>query len=227
MAPGDRWVYRETDAEGGDAAGRGDCDRPRRRRSSASRRASSTTSSPRTARSSRTRSTGTRRTPTGTSGTSARTRRSTRTARSKTTEGSWEAGVDGAAARRSIVPAEPEPGSPYRAGVLRRRGGGRRRGAHPRRAGARSRTARTTTCSMTKDTRRLEPDVVEQKFYAQGVGPVLEVTISGGVGPGGAREPKLRPSTSFCRTSSSQPLMKSACSPNLPDASLARFGTES
>jgi hypothetical protein len=34
----------------------------------------------------------------------------------------------------------------------------------------------------TKDTTPLEPDVVEHKFYAEGIGPVLAVAISGGGG---------------------------------------------
>jgi hypothetical protein len=33
---------------------------------------------------------------------------------------------------------------------------------------------------MTKDTTPVEPKVLEFKFYARGVGPVLEVTASGG-----------------------------------------------
>jgi hypothetical protein len=41
---------------------------------------------------------------------------------------------------------------------------------------------------MTKDTTPLEPDVLEHKFYAKAVGPVLAVTISGGSG----REELLR-----------------------------------
>jgi hypothetical protein len=34
----------------------------------------------------------------------------------------------------------------------------------------------------TKDTTPLEPDVVEHKFYAEGVGPVLAVVVAGGGG---------------------------------------------
>ena len=49
-------------------------------------------------------------------------------------------------------------------------------------AHGRSRTARTTTSSRRRNYSGIEPDVVEEKFYAQGIGPVLEVTISGGVG---------------------------------------------
>jgi hypothetical protein len=35
---------------------------------------------------------------------------------------------------------------------------------------------------MIKEYTRLEPDLVEHKFYAQGVGPVLAEIISGGSG---------------------------------------------
>jgi hypothetical protein len=35
---------------------------------------------------------------------------------------------------------------------------------------------------MTKDTTPLEPDVLEHKFYAKGVGLVLVLAISGGSG---------------------------------------------
>jgi hypothetical protein len=102
------------------------------------------------------------------------------------TEGSWEAVVDGAQAG-IIMPAELEVGTVYRqeyyegeaedageilsldeqvhvpygsfAGVL-----------------------------MTKDSNLLDPDALEHKFYAQGVGPVLAVQVSGGAG----REELLR-----------------------------------
>jgi hypothetical protein len=33
---------------------------------------------------------------------------------------------------------------------------------------------------MTKDLNPLEPDLLEHKFYAKGVGPVLAITVSGG-----------------------------------------------
>jgi hypothetical protein len=33
---------------------------------------------------------------------------------------------------------------------------------------------------MTKDTTPLDPKVLEHKFYARGVGPVLAVSVSGG-----------------------------------------------
>ena len=33
---------------------------------------------------------------------------------------------------------------------------------------------------QTRNTTGIEPEVVEEKLYASGVGPVLEITISGG-----------------------------------------------
>ena len=33
---------------------------------------------------------------------------------------------------------------------------------------------------MTKDTTALQPRVLEYKFYARGIGPVLSVAVSGG-----------------------------------------------
>ena len=35
---------------------------------------------------------------------------------------------------------------------------------------------------MTKECTPLEPDVLEHKFYARGVGPVLAISVSGGTG---------------------------------------------
>ena len=97
-----------------------------------------------------------------------------------TTEGSWEAGVDGAQAG-ILLPADPYPGTGYRqeflAGEAEDRGfvlstdeqvevpAGRYEGA-----------------LMTRDTTPLEPHLAELKFYAPGVGPVMAVPVSGGSG---------------------------------------------
>ena len=35
-------------------------------------------------------------------------------------------------------------------------------------------------CLQTEDTTPLEPDVLENKYYCQGVGPVLSVDVAGG-----------------------------------------------
>jgi hypothetical protein len=96
------------------------------------------------------------------------------------TEGSWEAGVDGAEAGIAL-PGSPEAGMTYRQEYY---------------AGEAEDTGAILSLDewvevpfgsfrdvlMTKDWTRLEPDVLEHKFYAKGVGPVLALTVSGGSG---------------------------------------------
>jgi hypothetical protein len=102
------------------------------------------------------------------------------------TEGSWEAGVDGAQAGIA-VPAEPSVGLTYRqehyeghaedeAEVLRVDAPVRVPFGSFRRA------------LQTKDTTPLEPGLVEHKYYVRGVGPVLAVAVSSG----GGREELVR-----------------------------------
>jgi hypothetical protein len=98
----------------------------------------------------------------------------------KTTEGSWEAGVDGAEAG-VLLPGEPEVGMSYRQEYYK--------GEAEDRGEILSLDERVEVSFgsfdgvlMTKDTTPLEPDVLEHKFYARGVGPVLAVAISGGSG---------------------------------------------
>jgi hypothetical protein len=97
-----------------------------------------------------------------------------------TTAGSWEAGVDGAQPG-ILVPAEPEVGMTYRQEYY---------------AGEAEDAAAVLSLDewvevpfgkyesvlMTKDYTPLEPDVLEHKFYAPGVGMVLALQISGGSG---------------------------------------------
>jgi hypothetical protein len=94
------------------------------------------------------------------------------------TEGSWEAGVDGAQAG-IILPADPEVGMVYRQEYY---------------AGQAEDAAEILSLDelaevpldsfdqvlMTKDYTPLEPDLLEHKFYAMGVGPVLAIAVSGG-----------------------------------------------
>jgi hypothetical protein len=94
------------------------------------------------------------------------------------TKGSWQAGVDGAQAG-VIVPAKPRVGMTYRQEYY---------------AGEAEDAARVLSLDervevpfgsyghalATKDSTPLEPRLVEYKFYAPGVGPVLALTISGG-----------------------------------------------
>jgi hypothetical protein len=96
----------------------------------------------------------------------------------KTTAGSWEAGVDGAEAG-VIVLAEPEVGLTYRQEYYK---------GEAEDAGeilsldewVEVPFGSFEDVLMTKDFTPLDPDVLEHKFYAKGVGPVLVVGISGG-----------------------------------------------
>jgi hypothetical protein len=95
-----------------------------------------------------------------------------------TTAGSWEAGVDGAQPG-VLVPAEPEVGLTYRQEYY---------------AGEAEDAAEVLSLDekvevpfgkyedvlMTKEFTPLDPDVLEHKFYARGVGVVLALAISGG-----------------------------------------------
>ena len=94
------------------------------------------------------------------------------------TEGSWEAGVDGAQAG-IILPADPQVGMTYRQEYY---------------AGQAEDAAEVTAldshavvpfgtfdgCLQTRDFTPLDPGVEEQKVYARGVGPVEVVQTSGG-----------------------------------------------
>ncbi|WP_020018004.1 hypothetical protein [Promicromonospora sukumoe] len=97
-----------------------------------------------------------------------------------TTEGSFEAGRDGALAG-VIVPGDPAVGQAYRqefypgqaednGAVLSLDEQAEVPAAHYDRA------------LLTKDTSTIEPDVLEYKLYAPGVGPVLTLGVSGGAG---------------------------------------------
>ena len=94
------------------------------------------------------------------------------------TAGSFEAGVAGAQAG-VIVPADAEPGLAYRQEYY---------------AGEAEDSAEVLSLdeqaevpfghfakvTMTKDLNPLEPKLLEYKFYARGVGPVLAIAVSGG-----------------------------------------------
>jgi hypothetical protein len=102
------------------------------------------------------------------------------------TNGSWEAGVDGAQAG-VIMPAHPRVGMTYRQEYLA--------GEAEDRGRVLSLDERVEVPAgsfdhvlMTRDWTPLEPDVVEHKFYARGTGPVLALDISGA----GGREELLR-----------------------------------
>lgn len=93
-------------------------------------------------------------------------------------EGSWEAGVDGAQPGIAI-PADPQVGMTYRQEYY---------AGQAEDAGEVFSLAEQVQVPaghfgdilMTKDTTTLHPKILEYKFYARGVGPVLELGISGG-----------------------------------------------
>ena len=94
------------------------------------------------------------------------------------TEGSWEAGVDGAQPGIA-VPAAPRPGMAYRQEYLK--------GQAEDRAVVLSTdelvqtpAGRWAHALLTRETTGLEPDVAELKFYVPGVGQVLTLQSSGG-----------------------------------------------
>ncbi|MDQ3123001.1 MAG: hypothetical protein M3Q59_10760 [Actinomycetota bacterium] len=96
------------------------------------------------------------------------------------TAGSFEAGVDGAEAG-VIMPARPRAGLEYRQEYYR--------GEAEDRAAVVSLTEqaevpfgyfRKGKVLMTRDLNPLEPKILEFKFYARGIGPVLAIGVSGG-----------------------------------------------
>ncbi len=94
------------------------------------------------------------------------------------TKGSWEAGVDGAQAG-IIMPADPEAGMVYRqehyAGEAEDQGEIVSLGER-----AQVPYGAFDQVVMTRDTTPLDPDLVEHKFYAPGVGLVLAIAVSSG-----------------------------------------------
>jgi hypothetical protein len=97
-----------------------------------------------------------------------------------TTKGSWEAGVDGAQPG-VIMPAHPEAGLAYReehyAGVAEDR-------AEVFSLGERAEVplGKFRDVLLIRETEGIERSLLDYKFYARGVGPVLGVEISGGSG---------------------------------------------
>jgi hypothetical protein len=106
-----------------------------------------------------------------------------------TRAGSFEAGVDGAQAG-VIMPADPEPGLAYRQEYYE--GEAEDNGeVLSLEEQAEVPAGHYEGALLTKDTVGIDPDVLEYKLYAPGVGPVLVLGISGG----GGREELLRVET--------------------------------
>lgn len=96
------------------------------------------------------------------------------------TAGSWEAGVDGAQPGIAL-PANPRVGATYRQEYYA--------GEAEDAATVLSLEERAETPAgsfdgllMTKDYTPIDPEVLEYKFYARGVGPVVALGVSGGIG---------------------------------------------
>jgi hypothetical protein len=94
------------------------------------------------------------------------------------TEGSWEAGVDGAQAG-IILPGNPRVGMAYQQEYYE---GEAEDVGEILSLDAKAQVpfGRFENALMTADSTPLEPKVFELKFYARGVGPVLAVSVSGG-----------------------------------------------
>jgi hypothetical protein len=101
-------------------------------------------------------------------------------------KGSWQAGVDGAQPG-ILLPARPRPGRAYQ---QERYDGRAQERARVLRLGMKAKVPYGffDDLLITKEWTPLEPGVLEHKFYAPGVGPVLAITVSGGSG----REELLR-----------------------------------
>ncbi len=95
------------------------------------------------------------------------------------TEGSWEAGVNGAKPG-IVMPAKPKVGEIFRQEYLV---GTAEDQAQILALGEEVSTpaGKFSNCVKTQDWTRLEPGVMEHKYFAPGVGVVLEVMVEGGV----------------------------------------------
>ena len=93
-------------------------------------------------------------------------------------EGSFEAGVDGAQAG-VVMPARPRKGLRYRQEYYAGHAEDRAR-IVSRREQAGVPFGHFRRVLMTREDNPLEPRVLEFKFYARGIGPVLAVGVSGG-----------------------------------------------
>lgn len=96
------------------------------------------------------------------------------------TEGSWEAGVDGAQAG-IVLPAKPEVGMTYRQEYYA--------GEAEDRAKVLSVDEHVEvpygtfdSCLQTEESTPLDPDVLEHKYYCGDVGPALVIDVASGVG---------------------------------------------
>jgi hypothetical protein len=95
------------------------------------------------------------------------------------TNGSWEAGVDGGQPG-IIMKAHPRVGAAYRQEFLKGQAEDRARVLSVDASASVPFDSFEHAVVKTKDITDLEPSLVEQKYYAPGVGVVLEVDVKGG-----------------------------------------------
>jgi len=100
--------------------------------------------------------------------------------KSESTEGSWAYGVDGAQAG-VVVPADPEQGMRYREEYY---AGHAEDAAEVLNVDSQVQVpyGQFKRAMLTRNYSSLEPTVEEMKLYARGVGPVMELLVSGGSG---------------------------------------------
>jgi len=98
----------------------------------------------------------------------------------KSTEGSWATGVDGAEPG-VVVPARPKQGLTYREEYY---AGHAEDGAEVLSVNSQVQVpfGRYRNAVLTRNFSSIEPTVEEMKLYAKGVGPVMELLVSGGSG---------------------------------------------
>jgi hypothetical protein len=94
------------------------------------------------------------------------------------TSGSWESGVDGAEAG-VIMPGRPRVGLSYRQEYYEGEAEDRAR-VISLSASAKVPFGSFDKALETEDTTPLEPNLIEHKYYARGIGPVLKTAASGG-----------------------------------------------
>ena len=95
------------------------------------------------------------------------------------TAGSWEAGVNGAQPG-IVMKAHPRVGAAYRQEYLRGTAEDRARVLSVDASASVPFGTYERSLVKTKDITDLEPDLVEHKYYARGIGAVLEVDVRGG-----------------------------------------------
>ncbi len=99
------------------------------------------------------------------------------------TKGSWESGVKGAYPG-IVMPAHPTEGKAYRQEYQKGEAEDMAQVLHVGAGPEKVKAGSYDKLVVTKEWNPLEPDVIEQKTYAPGVGVILEEKVAGGTGRG-------------------------------------------